>query len=245
VAATTSLGVDILHPLLVSFKSPTVADVLILKSVLAMENPYLKPLLLEGDTYIFINYPIGVELYHPTGSYMPVMTHRVNSAALLATGSAMFEKLLGYGQQQLFRKQHSFFSKDALPSGIRYVIDLTPSEAGEEGVGLMTMLSCSLGLRHWALTSVKCGIDYSLVGGKDVFVNFPNDGQYSKIQSEYCPIRHRFGVEELLRTIVGQGPTLDSAPKVWTLFALSKYFECTALVVSLLPALIDLPCLLS
>lgn len=51
---------------------------------------------------------------------------------------------------------------------------------------------------------------------------------------EYCPIRHRAGVERLLQVIEGKDPRLDSAPKVWTLFVLSKYFDCTEVVVSFL-----------
>ena len=49
---------------------------------------------------------------------------------------------------------------------------------------------------------------------------------------EYCPIRHRAGIGRLLRVLEGKDPRLDSAPKVWTLFVLAKYFDCTAAVVS-------------
>lgn len=48
---------------------------------------------------------------------------------------------------------------------------------------------------------------------------------------EYCPIRHRAGIGRLLRVLEGKDPRLDSAPKVWTLFVLAKYFDCTAAVV--------------
>ncbi|KAB8298257.1 hypothetical protein EYC80_001990 [Monilinia laxa] len=48
---------------------------------------------------------------------------------------------------------------------------------------------------------------------------------------DYCPIRHRFGVENLLRIIQGKVPKLDSAPKLWTLFVLAKYYECTEVVI--------------
>lgn len=47
---------------------------------------------------------------------------------------------------------------------------------------------------------------------------------------EYCPIRHRAGIERLLQVIEGKDPRLDSAPKVWTLFAIAKYFNCTEVV---------------
>jgi hypothetical protein len=48
---------------------------------------------------------------------------------------------------------------------------------------------------------------------------------------EYCRIRHRAGIERLLQIIEGKEPRLDSAPKVWTLLALAKHFDCTSLVV--------------
>lgn len=49
---------------------------------------------------------------------------------------------------------------------------------------------------------------------------------------DYCPIRHRAGIERLLQIIEGKDPRLDSAPKVWTLAILAKYFNCESSVVS-------------
>ncbi|KAK0120408.1 hypothetical protein ONS96_010623 [Cadophora gregata f. sp. sojae] len=48
---------------------------------------------------------------------------------------------------------------------------------------------------------------------------------------DYCPIRHRTGIERLLQIIEGKDPRLDSAPKVWTLAVLAKHFECHSAVV--------------
>lgn len=44
---------------------------------------------------------------------------------------------------------------------------------------------------------------------------------------DYSPIRHRVGIERLLKVIESKDPRLDSAPKVWTLAVLAKYFGCT------------------
>lgn len=49
---------------------------------------------------------------------------------------------------------------------------------------------------------------------------------------DYCPIRHRTGIERLLQVIEGKDPRLDSAPKVWTLAVLAKHFDCADAVVS-------------
>jgi hypothetical protein len=53
--------------------------------------------------------------------------------------------------------------------------------------------------------------------------------------AEYCCIRHRAGIERLLQIIEGKTPCLNSAPKVWTLYVLAKYFDCTKVVVSIIP----------
>ena len=42
---------------------------------------------------------------------------------------------------------------------------------------------------------------------------------------EYNPLRHRTAIERLLATVQGMDPNLDSAPKVWTAFAVSRYLE--------------------
>lgn len=48
---------------------------------------------------------------------------------------------------------------------------------------------------------------------------------------EYCPVRYRIAIEHLLQIIEGKEPTwLDSAPKVWTLHVVAKYFGCTRYV---------------
>lgn len=46
------------------------------------------------------------------------------------------------------------------------------------------------------------------------------------LQEEYCPLRHRSAIERLLHAACGNSPHLDSAPKMWTYFAIAKYFEC-------------------
>ena len=54
----------------------------------------------------------------------------------------------------------------------------------------------------------------------------------SEVGEEYCPLRHRAAIEKLLQVIEGKDPKLDSAPKVWTLVGVAKYFDCTQTVVS-------------
>lgn len=40
---------------------------------------------------------------------------------------------------------------------------------------------------------------------------------------EYSPVRHRSAIERVIAALVGVDPKLDSAPKVWTTFAVAKY----------------------
>lgn len=54
---------------------------------------------------------------------------------------------------------------------------------------------------------------------------------------EYCPIRHRAGIVRLLQVIEGKNPRLDFAPKVWTLFSIAHYFDCTSIIVRSSPSL--------
>ena len=44
---------------------------------------------------------------------------------------------------------------------------------------------------------------------------------------EYSPVRHRSAIERVLSALQGKDPILDSAPKVWTTFAVAKNFEIT------------------
>ena len=44
---------------------------------------------------------------------------------------------------------------------------------------------------------------------------------------EYSPVRHRSAIERVLSALQGKDPLLDSAPKVWTTFAVAKNFDIT------------------
>lgn len=51
---------------------------------------------------------------------------------------------------------------------------------------------------------------------------------------DYSPTRHRTGIERLLHALEGLDPRLDTAPKLWTFFALAKLFH-----VATVPAVCD------
>jgi hypothetical protein len=260
---------------------------------------YTTSLLADGDTLVFIKYPGGRPVYHSTGFKLN-QTHIVHSEKLLATGSLYFQRaLLDPQQQRRVKKRLRLF--DGLPTGVKYVLDLTPPEEGDEAVNLTTELSCSRGIRFWYTSEIRCGISSRLVGGKDettdpesgavtgrvtppepsspripirkspraaavssvlggenssevmqrvldqtrdeksatcAAFDMGNATKYDNILGErtmdYCPIRHRVGIERLLQIIEGKEPYLDSAVKVWTLSSLAKFFQCPSNVVGFL-----------
>jgi hypothetical protein len=49
-----------------------------------------------------------------------------------------------------------------------------------------------------------------------------------QILPEYTPLRHRSAIERLIQVLENGDPKLDSAPKVWTFFAIAKYFDCAS-----------------
>jgi hypothetical protein len=218
---------------------------------------YSKSLLLEGDTLVVIQYPNDRDLYDPAGFKVSKTNHHVHSSKLLATGSQVFQKLLGERAQQRARKRAGYGPPNELPPGVKYILDLTPPDEGDDAVDLISNLSCSPGIRLWAKTASLVGVERSHVRGQDEFVRIPHypideDGMSSVPSSqddedeklyknspleladipEYCPIRHRGGIERLLRLIEGRDPKLDSAPKILTLAVLAKFFDCTKVVVS-------------
>ena len=46
------------------------------------------------------------------------------------------------------------------------------------------------------------------------------------IPLQYSQIRHWSAIERLLHAIEGKDPMLNSAPKIWTFFAIANYFDC-------------------
>ena len=74
------------------------------------------------------------------------------------------------------------------------------------------------------------GWDDSIAGVYEASIPKPSPPSLPKITSvlmplEYSPVRHRFAIERVLSALQGQDPQLDSAPKLWTTFAVAKYLE--------------------
>ncbi|KAI5463275.1 hypothetical protein BGZ63DRAFT_353181 [Mariannaea sp. PMI_226] len=216
----------------------------------------------EGDTLVFIDYPQNQK--HPTrqtdcnGITYKSQEFRVHSENLLKTNSAKFAEMLGPTYQFRVQRRRKLVNK--LPTGIKYVLDLTPPSEGDELVCQVAELSLTPGIINWWGASILHRVDSWLVCGHDDVCTcsksapvklpvdiLPLDPERllrMKAQSEddlyetpdyrripdYCPIRHRNGIIRLLMLIEGKPAVLDSAPRVWTMLKLSKEFDCFSVI---------------
>ncbi|KAL8928890.1 MAG: hypothetical protein Q9172_000727 [Xanthocarpia lactea] len=181
----------------------------------------------DGDTYIYIDPPAQQPEQTDQMYYNYVERYRqpfvVRSTTLQALHSPFFDKLLGPTAQ--YRTRRRLNSRG--PNPIKYVIDLTPPSEGEDAAWLMTELCCVEGVRNWNQACARWQISQTLVGGKDEFTAQPADGADKSSTPEFSPIRHRSSIERVLNAIRGIDPKLDSAVKVFTTFAVARFFDIT------------------
>jgi hypothetical protein len=83
-----------------------------------------------------------------------------------------------------------------------------------------------------APTSYDNRLQEALLRSKSENHMTPSASQTDEVLDDLCPVRHRQGIVALLQMIEGHEPRLDSAPKVYTLAVLAKYFDCTNKAVS-------------
>ena len=207
----------------------------------------------NSDTLVYIDSPARPPNLK-NSTWRDVVKHysepfRMRSKALKDTGSPFIERLLGPTAQYRFKRRHDLRGGQGLPNGIKYVLDLTPPTEGYEALNLILDLSCSEGVRKWGLARKRWNIAQTLVSGKDEFTDNAADAdnvtkpvtrselsQTSDLEciskdeidyevpEDYTPLRHRLAIERVLMAISGKDPKLDSAPKVWTTFAVAKNF---------------------
>lgn len=90
---------------------------------------------------------------------------RVQSDALLATGSAEFAHMLRPSSQARLQLRRRLAGR--LPSGVDYLLDLTPPSEGDQLVYQMTELSLPPGIMRWWSAHEFHGVDADLVNGHD------------------------------------------------------------------------------
>lgn len=161
---------------------------------------------------------------------------RMKKSTLLALNSPIINNAFGpTAQYRLLRRRQLV---DKLPGVIRYVIDLTPPNEGEDAVWLISSLSCSEGVRMWHQSEQALGVSPQLVAGEEDYTpRGPSpkrgsrasraigqvDTRPAKIVLEYSPTRTRAAFERLLAIAIGADPKINSAPKLWTTFAVARH----------------------
>lgn len=123
----------------------------------------------KGDTLVIVDYPpppaqasLRLDCF---GTAYGSQEFRVHSEKLLATGSSVFKDMLGPTRQFRTLRRRKLVNK--LPEGIKYVLDLTPPQEGDDLVMAMTELSLTPGIIKWWMADKFHGVDSYLVNGHD------------------------------------------------------------------------------
>lgn len=133
----------------------------------AIELPVLR--VPGGDTYIYIDPP-------PQMPEQDAMTYQwireryrtplcMKKETLMKLNSPFLNKLFGSTSQYRVRRRRGLVNR--LPPEIKYVLDLTPPNEGEEAMVLVSDLSCSEGIRNWVRGCKRWNISKALIGGHD------------------------------------------------------------------------------
>ena len=182
--------------------------------------------------------------------------HLMQSHNFKVLGSSQLDKLftpnISIRAEKRFKKLDAYNHLDSkVKAQIKYHVDLRPPEDGDEAALLMMGLSCAEGLRKWHLAADLYNISPEKVAGVDNF-DTPENPYYMTIfealnvvlpqkrkaeqktkveipvTAEYCPIRHRSAIERFINAVHNHDPKIDSAPKMWTYFAVLVHFGVAA-----------------
>lgn len=170
----------------------------------------------ETDTLIYLS---------PISSPSPPL--RCSSQKLLATGSPVFEKLLGPTCQfRLLRRKNLL--KLGLPMGIKFVVDLSPPEEGDEAVEMIEKLWCPDEILSWKS---------SLEGYVEPDEEYTPQKQETEIglasapsPPSYSPTRHTAAIERVLHILHGLDPRIHTTPMWYTVHKVAVQLQCTSAV---------------
>ncbi|MCJ1378571.1 hypothetical protein MMC17_001670 [Xylographa soralifera] len=123
----------------------------------------------DGDTLAFIDAP-AQQPDQDDFTYKQIQARylnpfRIRSSTLKSLCSPFFDFLLSPTAQ--FRVLRRRKLVNSLPYGIKFVLDLTPPNEGDDAVRLTENLSCKTGVRYWGLSCERWMVSEGLVGGKD------------------------------------------------------------------------------
>ncbi|MCJ1316239.1 hypothetical protein MMC15_001560 [Xylographa vitiligo] len=123
----------------------------------------------DGDTLVFIDAP-AQQPDQDDFTYKQIQARYANpfcmrSTTLKSLGSSFFDFLLNPTAQFRVLRRRKLVNN--LPYGIKYVLDLSPPNEGDDAVRLTADLSCKIGVRQWGLSCDRWMISEGLVGGHD------------------------------------------------------------------------------
>jgi hypothetical protein len=122
-----------------------------------------------------------------------------------------------WGEQLLPQEVSQKKSDDSKPArignweGVFPTAPVIPDEEEDEQDGLSALRDTANGVSR---------------GGQATAATSQKEVEHVEIQPEYSQLRHRSAIERLVHAIEGNDPKLDSAPKVWTFYAVAKFFGC-------------------
>ncbi|KAH6692386.1 hypothetical protein F5X68DRAFT_259064 [Plectosphaerella plurivora] len=131
----------------------------------------------EGDTLVFIDFPPekGSAPADCFGTAWAPILIRISSEKIHAIGSAKFESLLKvFGGRTMQKAKKRGLAEEDL-KGVKYSMDLTPDDEGDDFVFQMTQLSLTPGITHWWTAVEKHGVQDAFAGGHDDVCNCWND----------------------------------------------------------------------
>ncbi|GKT45596.1 uncharacterized protein ColSpa_05777 [Colletotrichum spaethianum] len=173
----------------------------------------IKSELHEGDTLIFIDFPVPSRPSETVDCYFYAwnsVQFRMHSEKLLGTGSSKFAEMLNPTYQ--FRIQRRRKLVNRLPEGIKYVLDLTPPSEGDELVFQMTEVSLTPGIINWWTAYDKHGVDDFVVSGHDDICSCWRDSKPD--QADGLDITDEdASATEASRDPTKRGPELDAVTK--------------------------------
>lgn len=194
----------------------------------------------KGDTLVFIDPPDQQpeqddESYERCSARYNIPI-RMKKDVFMKYGASYFQKIFEATYQFRILRRRGLVGK--LPPHVKYVVDLTPPTDGDQAAYLMTELCCSEGVRKWYQANKRWEVSKNMVAGQDEYMLRRKAGsgtaehgsesdQFPLVPLEYSPVRHRSAVERVLLALQNRNPWLDSAPKVWSTFAVAKYFGIT------------------
>ncbi|KAF3922526.1 hypothetical protein ABW21_db0201481 [Orbilia brochopaga] len=206
---------------------------LLLSPTYALDTPLPLLELQDGDTLVYLNPSKFASIACP-----PL---RVLSSRLKSTNSPVFQQLFTPSAQQrilnrLIKQKKPQLSGGKLPSGVRYVLDLTPEDEGDKAVEWQEKLWCPDVVLQWRSNMVDLPPVFAPLEFEQQLEEFRRrQWGKGKLASGNTPItpepysfdRHVLNLERLIHILHGIDPLIQTTVDWYTLHCLSVAFGTT------------------